>query len=125
METPEDEHRRAPRISHHYVLRARQVDSPDAPGEWEISTVRNISETGVLFHSSRDYTLGSKLEIKMTLPIAQENCTIWGTVVRCLSEKDVKDIYEVAISISDIEDCSKEAFCENIKFFEKREKEKR
>lgn len=125
METPENEHRRAPRIAHHYMLRARLIDSPDKPGEWDISTVRNISETGILFHSSRDYALGSKLEIRMILPGAQENCTCWGTVVRCLPDRGAKNIYDVAVSISDIEESSKDSFCETIKFFENREKEKR
>jgi hypothetical protein len=125
MGTPGSEQRRAPRIEHHFMLRVRQVDSSGQPGEWDISTVRNISETGILFHSSRDYALGSKLEIKMTLPITQENCTLWGTVVRSLIAKDAKNVYRVAINISDIEENAKEAFCESIKFFEKKEKEKK
>lgn len=125
MGTPESEQRRAPRIVHHYMLRAKKVDSPDQPGEWDFSTVRNISETGILFHSSRDYALGSKLEIRMILPTVQENCTCWGTVVRCLPARGAKNIYEVAVSISDIEEDGKEGFYETIKFFEKREKEKR
>lgn len=125
MGNSESEQKRAPRVAPHYVLRARQVDSPGQPNAWDISTVRNISETGILFHSSRDYALGSKLEIKMALPIAQENCTFWGIVVRCLPAVGVKNIYEVAVRISDIEEGNKEAFCENLKFFEKREKEKK
>jgi len=125
MENPESEHRRAPRITHHYMLRARLVDSPEQPGAWDISTVRNISETGILFHSSRDYALGSKLEIRMILPTEQENCTCWGTVVRCLTAGGTKDIYEVAVHITDIEEGGKDGFCETIKFFEKKEKEKR
>jgi len=125
METPESDQRRAMRIAHHYMLRARIVDPPDQAGGWDISTVRNISETGILFCSSRNYELGSKLEIRITLPIAQECCTCWGTVVRCLPSKEVKNDYEVAVHLTDIEEATREAFYDNIKFFIKKSEEKK
>lgn len=125
MDTSENENRRARRVTHHYILRARLVDFPENPGAWDISTVRNISETGILFHSAREYPVGSRLEIKLALPTVQEHCTFWGNVVRCLPAEGVKDIFEVAVNITDIEETSKEGFYENLKFFEKREKEKR
>lgn len=125
MENPEGEQRRARRVAHHYMLRVRQVDPPDPSGGWDTSTVRNISETGVFFYASRNYAAGSKLEIRMTLPIAQENCTCWGIVVRCLPSKEIKNIYEVAVYLTDIEEESREAFYENIRFFIKRGEEKK
>jgi len=116
VETPESKQRRAIRVAHSYMLRARCVNPPDPPSNWDIFTVRNISETGILFSSCRDYALGSKLEIRITLPFLQKNCTCWGTVVRCLPSKEVKNIYEVAVAISDIEEEAKKALYENIKF---------
>ena len=116
MEPPESKQRRATRVARHYMLRARRVDPPDPLGGWDISTVRNISEKGILFYSPHNYTLGSKLEIRLTLPFLKENCTCWGIVVRCLPSTEVKNNYEVGVDLSDIEEKSKKAFCENIKF---------
>lgn len=104
------------------MLRVRQVDPP---GDWDIFTARNISKTGILFSSPHDYTLGSKLEIRITLPFFEKNCTCWGTVVRCLPSKEVKNIYEVAVDISDMEEESKKAFYENIEFFITKEGKKK
>ena len=122
METPGSGQRGAARVAHHYMLRVRQVDPQ---GDWDIFTVRNISKTGILFSSSHDYALGSKLEIRITVPFLQENCTCRGLVVRCLPSKEVKNIYEVAVDISDMEEDSRKAFYENLKFFITREGEKK
>ena len=54
--------------------------------------------------------------MRITLPIVNANCTCWGNVVRCLPSKEIKNNYEVAVDISDVEENSRKAFCENIKF---------
>jgi len=122
METPGSGQRGAERVTHHYMLRVRQVDPPS---DWDIFTVKNISKTGILFSSPHDYTLGSKLEIRITLPFFKKNCTCLGIVVRCLPSNEVKNIYEVAVDISDMEEESKKAFYENIKFFITKEEKKK
>lgn len=125
METPESKQGRARRVAHNYILRARCINPPHPPSDWDIFTVRNISETGILFSSSRHYALGSKLEIIITLPFLQKRCTCWGTVVRCLPSKEVKNIYEVAVAISDMDEEARKALYENIKFRIMKEEKKK
>ena len=124
METPRSEQRRAKRIVHHFILHTRQADLLDPTGDWDISTIRNISKTGILFYSSRNYKLGSKLEIR--LPIAaQKKCTIWGIVVRSLPSNTIKNTYEVAVNLSDIEEENRKVFYTTIGFLIRKEKEKK
>ena len=124
METPKGERRQARRIAHHFVLHVRQADPLDPTEDWDISTIRNISKTGILFYSSRNYKLGSKLEIR--LPIAaQKKCTVWGIVVRSLPSNTIKNTYEVAVNLSDIEEESRKVFYATIGFLIRKEKEKK
>lgn len=124
MDTPGSEKKRAKRIAHHFILYARQANPLEPTGDWDVSTITNISKTGVFFHSFHNYKLGSKLEIRLILSV-QKKCMCWGIVVRCLPSKRIKNTYEVAVALSDIEEESKKAFDETLEFFIQKEEEKK
>jgi len=124
METPGNEKRRAKRIASRFILHARRLSPLEPKSDWDVSTVINISKTGILFFSSYNYKLGSKLEIKLTIP-TKKKCTCWGYVVRCLPSKRIKNTYEVAVDLSDIEEESKKAFNETLEFFIQKEEGKK
>src|SRR3989338_2476389 len=107
MEDPEIGKRRENRITHHYIVRFRQAG---ALSGWDLSTVRDISKTGMLFNSSRDYGAGSELEIRITTPLLRSDTKGWGTVVRGQPLGEMKNFYEVAINLTKIEEKDREAF---------------
>lgn len=121
--------RRAKRIVHHYIVRARQIKPPAPADDWEISTVRDISTVGIMFYSSHRYELGSELEIRVKqalLPHEEARC--WGIVVRCAPAPNLRDVYEVAANFTKIDEETKGALYKSIDFFvqkaEREEKEK-
>lgn len=120
MEMLVNERRRSRRIARHFILYARPVDLPKPTDNWDVSTVRNISKTGILFNSPHDYKLASKLEIKLIVP-NQKKCACSGVVVRCLPLRRAKNIYEIATDLLNIEEESKKALYETIDFFIQRE----
>ena len=91
------ERRRAKRITHHYVIRFRQIKPPIASEHWDLTTVKDISKTGISFYASHHYELGVELEIKMKNPLLQKETTCWVTVVRCHSSELKKGFYEAAM----------------------------
>jgi hypothetical protein len=120
METPRIERRRARRIAHRFILYTRHANPLKPEGDWSVATVINISKTGILFYSSSDYKLGSKLEIRLTIP-SQAKCMCQGTVIRLLPSKRMNNIYEAAVDLSDMDEESKKALDETLSFFIQKE----
>ncbi len=120
MESSEDNHRHEKRVGYHFVLRARPLNPATPKAAWDVSTVRNISKTGVLFYSSNKYTPGADIEIKITNPLILEEITCAGIVVRCDPVEKMENIYSVAVEIRKVDEISREVFDKTIDFFIKR-----
>jgi hypothetical protein len=114
------EKRRARRVAHHYVIKFRQIEPPAFSEQWDTSTVRNISKTGISFFSSHHYTPGSKLEIKLRNPLSQEDNRCWATVLRSHSSGQRADSHDVAVQIDKVEG-PRAPFDKTIDFFIKKE----
>lgn len=121
MAEEQEHHRHEKRIEQHFVLRARLADTVI----WDVSTVRNISKTGVLFYSSRNYAHGSDLEIRIMNPLLGKEVTCFGKVVRCEPLAKMSDLYSVGIEITNIDDMYIEAFYKTIEYFISKNGDKR
>jgi hypothetical protein len=113
MEFSGREKRRYPRIEHHYIIRFKEANS-DA--ERDISNVRNISKSGMLFCSNTPFETGAELEISMKVPPLTKESAFRGTVVRCTARAGATNLYDVAINISEIDEATRGAFEKAIKF---------
>ena len=113
------EKRRAKRVIHHYVIRFKQANPLLPSGGWELSTVRNISKTGICFFASRHYEVGVELEIKLKNPLLPQEERCWAKVVRSRSSEKKRGFYEIAVDIVRVE--AREVFNKSIEFFIKRE----
>ncbi len=119
---PEKKMGRAIRVDHHYIIRFREIH-PNASHEWDIANVTNISKTGALFNASRIHKAGSELELKLRNPLISKESTLWAKVLRCKTT-EVKNMYELAVTINSIEAETREAFDKTIDFFIKQEGKK-
>jgi len=108
------EKRRYTRIEHHYIIRFKETNSS---GDRDVSSVRNISKSGILFYSSSPFEPGSELEIYMKVPPLPKESVFWGKVVRCSPSQRIKGSYEVAVDISKIDEATRGTFDKAIKFF--------
>ena len=66
METFQANRRGATRVEHPYTIRFRNVTYPASQG-WDLSGVKNISKSGILFNASQPHMPGSELELKIPL----------------------------------------------------------
>ncbi len=108
------EKRRYTRVEHHYIIRFRETNSSR---DRDVSSVRNISKSGILFYASSSFKPGSELEICMKVPPLPKESIFWGTVVRCKPRQGMKDSYEVAVNISKIDEATRGTFDKAIRFF--------
>ena len=118
-EKPEINKGRAIRVEHRFVIRYREP-KPNVSHEWDITSVKNISNSGVSFKVSRFYKPGSELELKLKNPKIGEESTLWTKVLRC-NDTDANGVYEVAATIIDVEEETRHAFDKTIEFFIKQE----
>ncbi len=111
------EKRRAPRVPHPYFLTYRQTSPlPANPKEWESSTARNISTTGILFLSAHHFKRGASLEIRMKNPFLKAETQMEVTVIRCHSYAKTKTFYLVGVNIDKIKG-SRKAFKQAVEYF--------
>lgn len=110
------------RIKHHFLIRYRERKLGSEP-RWDISSVINISKSGVLFKASSFHKPGSELELKLRDPLLSLESTLWTKVIRC-KPTEAKGVYEIAAIITRIEEGTREAFDKTIDFFIKKEREK-
>jgi len=110
------ERRSSRRIAHHYVIQYKQINPSLPTAKWEISTVRDISKTGICFFASLHYEPGVELAIKIKNPISQKEDRCRATVVRSHLSGRMKDYYEVGVKIDRVEE-PKESFYKTIEFF--------
>ncbi len=74
---------RAKRIDRSYATRIREERS----GEWELVTVRNISETGILFNHHRSLVVGSELVLSIGLPFSASPVVCRAKAVRVQDDR--------------------------------------
>lgn len=117
MDKSDSNHRRGKRVEYHFILRARQIGASGPKGAWDVSTVRNLSATGVLFYSSNYYVYDSEVEIKIKNPLIVEEIACRGKIVRCALVENMKDVYSVAVTITEMDRASKEIFDKTIRLF--------
>jgi len=110
------------RIQHPYFLTFKQIHPPTLSKTWESSTARNISKSGILFLTSRDYKPGVTLIIKMKNPFLKAESELKGTVTRCTAVSKMDNCYQVAVKIIEIEE-PLEAFAEAIDYYLKQNEE--
>jgi hypothetical protein len=116
MISGEDNDRREKRVEHHFVIRIRLV-RPSGRVVWDVSTIRNMSKTGMLFYSSNHYNLNDDLEMRVKNPVIPEEIECTVKVMRCEPLKDMRDIYSVAVEIVDMNPNNREAYDSTIKLF--------
>ena len=124
MGSNESGYRAGKRVEYHFLVRIKPVRS-SAAAAWDVSTIRNISKTGILFYSSNRYERGTDVEVRITNPIIAEEIICLGQVARCEPQKDMKDIYGVAVEITGMDPESREVYDQTVKLFiEKAERPK-
>ncbi len=123
MESQKNNDRRAERIDHHYNLRFRRV-APVLEKDWDMSTVRNISKTGMMFYSSKKYVQGDELEILIQNPLSDDDIQCFGIVIRSGTTplETMKDVNEVAVTITKIDESKTNDFNRSMDFFIKKMK---
>ncbi len=117
MQKSPEEKRRHKRIERPCIIRFGQIKPRILPVEWDVTTVRDMSKTGLLFYSSHYFELGSELEIKLKTPLRMKESTFWATVVRCKPTPEIKGSYEIAVTVSRIDEATRAAFDETIEYF--------
>ena len=116
MGSSESGYRREKRVEYHFMVRIRPV-RPSGAAVWDVSTVRNISKTGVMFYSSNYYDYNADVEVRIKNPIISEEIICFGRAVRCELLKDIKNIYSVAVEITAMNPEGKEAYDKTVKLF--------
>ena len=116
MGKDESDHRGGKRIEYHFIVRISPV-GPGVPAAWDISTIRNISKTGVLFYSSKYYDYNSDVEVRIKNPIIPEEIVCLCKVARCELLKDMKNIYSVAVKITGMDQANREVYDKTLKLF--------
>jgi len=116
--------RRGERVARHFIIRIQQIFSGTSSDYWDVSTIRNISEAGVLFYSADHYKAGIEVIIRMRNPLDTEikEVSCHGIVVRCTLSHDIKNIYEIAVDFTKIPEESKKTIYEIVNYFLKKEK---
>ena len=122
MQNLPEEKRRHDRIERPCIIRFRQTKPEVSPVQWDVTTVRDMSKTGILFYSSRYFEPGSELEINLRAPLLTKKSIFWVTVVRCKPTPQIKDYYEIAVSVSKIDEATRGAFDKTIEFFIRKKK---
>ena len=98
------EKRRARRIAHPYVMRARQISPPVKSDQWIDPVLKDISKVGIAFCTTRKYIAGVVLEIELNNPLALQVQRLWATVVRCRQSEERGSVYDVAVNINKVEE---------------------
>ena len=105
------------RVERHCIIRFTQTKPRISPVRWDVSTVRDMSKTGLLFYTSHRFQPGSELEIKLKTPLRTEESTFWATVIRCKPTSAIKGNYEIAVTVSRIDAPARAVFNKTIEFF--------
>lgn len=119
-----EEYRGERRIEYHFIIRVKPVKPSGAAAGavsdkvvWDVSTVRNISKTGVLFRSSKYYDYNADVEVRIKNPIVSEEIICFGRVARCELLGSIKNVYDVAVEITSMDPKNKEIYDKTVRLF--------
>ncbi len=94
------------RVEHPFIIRFRNVTYPVLLG-WDLSQVKNISKSGVLFYASQPHKPGSELELK--IPLLTKESAFGANIVRCRSVES-ESFYELSATLLFREKETRKAF---------------
>ena len=100
--------RKEPRVEPPFVLRFRNI-IPLAKHDWEITSIGNISKSGIMFSAFQHHKTFSELEIRLKIPMLKEENVFWGRVVRC-SNLDLDGWYKLGATLSAGDEETRAAF---------------
>ncbi|UCD55287.1 MAG: PilZ domain-containing protein [Candidatus Omnitrophota bacterium] len=117
MQEPGKEKRRDKRIERPCIIRFRQIKPMVSPVQWDVTTVRDMSKSGVLFYSSHYFKPGYELEINLKTPLLKGEISFHAIVIRCRPISGIKGNYETAVSTSKIDEGMLATLDKTIEFF--------
>ncbi|MFH1654993.1 MAG: PilZ domain-containing protein [Candidatus Omnitrophota bacterium] len=112
----EKERRKFERIKKHFVLTYKVRGKEE---KYEVSQIKNISEGGMLFTTSKDFLPQTILEIGLKTPISAKNINLITKVIE--SQTAVEGlIYNTRVSFIEVDEESKLMIKETVDFFLKK-----
>lgn len=114
--------RKHPRISWNFVVKFKPKDSHDS--EWQVSTIKDISQGGCYFHNNLSFEAGEILEIQVQFPSLRVPMQFIGEVRRCESLSQDKNfpLFGIAVMFLEMDEEKKKEFIDTIIFFLKKKK---
>ena len=89
--------RKEPRVEPPFVVRFRNIN-PLVKHDWEITSIRNISKSGIIFRVFPHHKTFSMLELKLKISMLRKESVFWGRVARC-SNMDLDGWYKLAATL--------------------------
>lgn len=96
------------RVEIPFVIKFRDA-IPLFLNRWDISCVKNISKSGILLYVFQHHKGGSQLELKLEIPMLNEESNLWANVIRCRS-RESEGIYELAATLLDSDEETRREF---------------
>jgi hypothetical protein len=107
--------RECSRIVRGFIVRFRAKESPEP--EWEVSTIKDISEKGCCFQSVIPYKVGQVLDMRIQFPVLMVPMEFIGEVKRCESAGSKFPLYVIGVAFQGMDEEKKEEFVDMIAFF--------
>ncbi len=90
-------YREETRVEPPFVVRFRNV-TPLAKHGWDITSIKNISKSGIMFNVFQHHKTFSELELRIKIPILRNESVLWARVVRC-SNLELDGMYKLAATL--------------------------
>lgn len=103
------ERRSFPRIERSYIL-SYKVVTEDPAGDEQITTTRNVSETGLSFECEEPIHLSTVIVLKIKIPALEQVLEVLGTVVR-VEKIDQEEKYVVVLQFLHIDAKTRNLLC--------------
>ncbi|MCX5866093.1 MAG: diguanylate cyclase [Proteobacteria bacterium] len=103
------ERRSFPRIERSYIL-SYKVVTEDPAGDEQITTTRNVSETGLSFECEEPIHLSTAIVLKIKIPALEQVLEVLGTVVR-VEKIDQEEKYVVGLQFLHIDAKTRNLLC--------------
>ena len=109
-----------PRIDWSFVTKVRLAESDE---RWQMTNIKNISEGGCYFYSSRAFEVGKAVELEIKIPSVDNPIYFMGKIKRCEErKKGTTQVYGTAVQFEMMDESKKDKFIEAITFFLKMKK---
>ena len=110
MENILNNRRKESRVKLPLVVRFRNI-TPLAKHGWDITCLKNISKSGIMFNVFQHHKTFSDLELRLKIPMLRDESFFWGRVVRC-SNLDLDGMYKLAATLRSSDEENRAAFNE-------------